>query len=38
VEERIISEEPVVHGGVIFESAGGGRPAADAAAIVLVQP
>jgi len=37
-QERIISEEPVVHGGVIFESAGGGRPAADAAAIVLVQP
>jgi len=37
-QERIISEEPVVHGGVIFESAGSGQPAADAAAIVLVQP
>jgi hypothetical protein len=38
VEERIISEEPVVHGGVIFESVGSGQPVADATAIVLVQP
>jgi hypothetical protein len=37
-EERIISEEPVVHGGVIFESAEGGGSAADATTLVLSQP
>jgi len=38
VEERIISREPVVHGGVVLESAAAGEPAVDAAAIVLVRP
>jgi hypothetical protein len=37
-EERIISEEPVVHGGVIFESAAESGMAADAAALVLLRP
>ena len=38
IEERIISQEPVVHGGVIFESAAGAEAAVDAAALVLAQP
>jgi len=36
IEERILSEEPVVHGGVIFESAAAGGAETDA--LVLAQP
>jgi len=36
IEERILSEDPVVHGGVIFESAAEGG--AETAALVLSQP
>ncbi len=36
--ERIISEEPLLHGGVIFESAAEGGSATNATAIVLGRP
>ena len=36
IEERILSEEPVVHGGVIFESAAAGG--AETGSLVLSQP